>query len=260
MAAGPNEQPGPATPPDRETVRALVDEYDYWFQRIHLGHGVYTKPETGYHETVWRAFLRCFPDDLGGASVLDVGCNAGYFSIQAKLRGAGRVLGIEPWPVYLQQARKIGDVWKLGIEFDGLDAHDLDRVDEQFDLVFLCGLLYHLKNPLLVLEHVGRLCRDAVILDTEIIPESRRNRVRVRSGAAGGVRMTTARSGFMKFVEGHELGGDGSNWWVPDTECVLGMLRTAGFTHFSRCRYFQPHKLLLVASKTGNSMLDLDAF
>jgi hypothetical protein len=38
----------------------------------------------------------------------------------------------------------------------------------------------------------------------------------------------------MKFLEADELNSDPSNWWIPDTECVLGMLRAAGFRNFSR--------------------------
>ena len=56
-------------------------------------------------------------------------------------------------------------------------------------------------------------------------------------------------------VEGDDLNGDPSNWWVPDTECVLGMLRAAGFRHLSRPCYLEPTRLLLVASKSERSAL-----
>ena len=56
-----------------------------------------------------------------------------------------------------------------------------------------------------------------------------------------------------------ELNGDASNWWIPDTECVLGMLRTAGFTRFSRSIYPTEGRLLLLATKSEKSLADLSA-
>lgn len=53
------------------------------------------------------------------------------------------------------------------------------------------------------------------------------------------------------------MNGDGSNWWVPDTECVKGMLRVAGFTRFSSPLYMEENRLLLVASKKLVSALNL---
>ncbi len=49
----------------------------------------------GVHEDVWAQFAKALPADLAGRSVLDVGANAAYLSIETKQRGAGRVLGIE---------------------------------------------------------------------------------------------------------------------------------------------------------------------
>ena len=50
------------------------------------------------------------------------------------------------------------------------------------------------------------------------------------------------------------------NWWVPDAECVLAMLRTVGFVTFTPLCYLEKHRLLLIASKRPDSMLDLAAF
>jgi hypothetical protein len=92
-----------------------------------------------------------------------------------------------------------------------------------------------------------------------VIPEDSRNRVAVRLGEFGKVKLTTSARGFMKFIEGTELNGDASNWWVPDTECVLAMLRVAGFKHFSKPVYPIEGRLLLIASKNEPSLLRLSA-
>jgi hypothetical protein len=81
----------------------------------------------------------------------------------------------------------------------------------------------------------------------------------VRQGGRGQAKLTTVNKGFMKFIEKFELNGDDSNWWVPDTECVKGMLRTAGFQYFSQPVYMNGSRLLLLASKRRDSLLDLSA-
>jgi len=238
-----------------------VQSFAFWYHRIYLGHGIYTlEPGPSFPEIVWRKFSPAFPGDLQGASILDVGCNAGYFSIQAKLRGAGRVVGLETIPDYLKQAEICRQIWGVDIEYKALDAHQLGTLNEQFDIVVFTGILYHLKNPLQVLEDVGQVCRDAVIVETEVISDNNKNVVYARQGQFGQTKITACAQGMMKFVEKNELNGDGSNWWIPDAECVKGMLRTAGFNYFSQPYYSSESRLLLIAAKNEPSILDLKIF
>lgn len=251
----------PPRPRPADELRARAAALAPWYQRVYLGSGVHTLewPHAAHHETVWAALEPALPVDLRGLSVLDVGANAGWFSLQAKRRGAGRVLGLEPDPRYLAQAEACREAWDADVEYRPLGAEDLGEIDESFDLVLATGLLYHLRHPLLALERIADLCRDAVVLETEVIPPRRRQRIRMRLGPPERLRIRTVGSGFMKFVERDELNGDASNWWVPDTECVLGMLRAAGFHHLSRPCYLEPTRLLVVASKSEHSAFDLGA-
>ena len=250
----------PPHAPSRQEADTFIKAQAFWYHRIYLGNGLYTTPNTGYHELVWQRFRPAFPLDLRGASVLDIGSNAGFFSLQAKLLGAGRVLGIELIDMYLQQADTIKHWWGLDdIENRAGEAQAIDRLEEKFDLVICAGILYHLKNPLYVLEQIGRLCPDTVLIETECIPADPRNVVVVRQGPRGKAKATPTTKGFMKLIETDELDGDGSNWWVPDAECVMGMLRIAGFTQFSAPIYQTPNRLVLAASKRRESVLNLAA-
>lgn len=251
----------PPRPRPAAELRARADALAPWYQRVYLGSGVHTLewPHAAHHETVWAALEPALPADLRELSVLDVGANAGWFSLQSKRRGARRVLGLEPDPRYLAQAEACREAWDADVEYRPLGADDLGAIDERFDLVLATGLIYHLRHPLLALERIGALCRDAVVVETEVIPPRRRQRIRMRLGPPERLRIRPVGAGFMKFVEGDELNGDPSNWWVPDTECVMGMLRTAGFRHLSRPCYLEATRLLVVASKSERSALDLDA-
>jgi tRNA (mo5U34)-methyltransferase len=46
-----------------------------------------------YPNVKWRRFQHAIPEDLSGKSVLDIGCNGGFYAIEMKRRGADRVLG-----------------------------------------------------------------------------------------------------------------------------------------------------------------------
>ena len=92
--------------------------------------------------------------------MLDIGCNAGFYSIEMKRRGAARVLGIDSDERYLAQARLASEVLGFDdIEFRKIDVYDVGAIGETFDLVIFMGVLYHLRHPLLALdlirEHVA---------------------------------------------------------------------------------------------------------
>src|ERR671932_2122883 len=116
----------------RERVRSLGQ----WFHNIDLG-GVQTAPDHflgDYPAVKWRQFADALPQDLTGKSVLDIGCNGGFYSIEMKRRGADRVLGIDFDADYLAQARFAAEVTGLDVEFRQLSVYDVGALGERFDL------------------------------------------------------------------------------------------------------------------------------
>src|SRR5689334_11863701 len=146
----------------REETARRVRELGDWFQNIDL-HGIPSAPNHflgDYPAVKWRRFAHAVPNDLTGKSVLDIGCNAGFYAIEMKRRGAERVLGIDTEPMYLAQSRFAAEVLGMEIEFREMSVYDLPQLREKFDLVIFMGVLYHLRHPLLALdlirEHVAR--------------------------------------------------------------------------------------------------------
>src|SRR6476469_8332133 len=133
-----------------------------WFHNLNLN-GVWTAPDHflgDYPGAKFRRFAPHLPKDLAGKSVLDIGCNAGFYSIEMKRRGAGRVLGIDSDDRYLEQARLASETLGFDdIEFAKLDVYDVGAIGGRFDVVIFMGVLYHLRHPLLALdlirEHVA---------------------------------------------------------------------------------------------------------
>src|SRR3954463_4530206 len=76
-----------------DQIRQRVQELGKWFHNLDL-QGVQTAPDHflgDYPTTKWQRFASAIPTDLRGKTVLDIGCNAGFYSIQMKQRGAERV-------------------------------------------------------------------------------------------------------------------------------------------------------------------------
>src|SRR4051812_13520979 len=133
-----------------------------WFHNMSLG-GVWTAPDHflgDYPGAKFRRFAGHLPKDLSGKSVLDIGCNAGFYSIEMKRRGADRVVGIDSDERYLAQARFAAEVCGVDIDLRQLSVYDVAALGEKFDVVLFMGVLYHLRHPLLALdlihEHVTR--------------------------------------------------------------------------------------------------------
>ena len=79
---------------DLAALRARVEELGPWFHNIDLN-GVATAPDHflgDYPAFKFTRFADALPDDLTGKSVLDIGCNAGFYSLEMKRRGAAEVL------------------------------------------------------------------------------------------------------------------------------------------------------------------------
>jgi SAM-dependent methyltransferase len=150
-----------------------------------------------------------FPQDFSGRRVLDVGCNAGFYSIAAKLRGAASVLGVDYFDHCVRQATMMRDIVNVDVEFRQGDGEVISAL-EPFDVVINTGVIYHLQNPMQFLTNMARLTREFMFLETEMLLGRRF-------------------AEYAWFIE-HEYGGDGSNWWIYGPECVVRMARAAGFS------------------------------
>jgi tRNA (mo5U34)-methyltransferase len=228
----PNTTPFREPSPAQAELRATIEQLGPWFHNLTL-HGVQTASGHylgDYPRAFFSRFAHTIPSDLTGWSVLDVGCNAGFYSFEMHRRGAARVIGIDHEPLYLRQARFAAEALGLDVDFRPGDVYDVGALGQRFDLVLFTGVLYHLRHPLLALDllrrfAVGRLLVFQSMLRgaTDVAP--------VQSDYAFENRAPFDAPGFPKlhFVE-ERYAGDRSNWWIPNRACVEAMLRSAGFT------------------------------
>ncbi len=221
---------------DPDEIHGRVEALAPWFHDMNLG-GVRTAPDHFLHEyptSKWRRIAPAFPADLSGRTVLDIGCNAGFWSLQMKRLGAARVLGIDSDERYLAQARLAAEVTGFDVEFRNLSVYDVARLGERFDVVLFMGVLYHLRHPLLALDLIhAHVARDLLVFQS------------LQRGAA---EVETVEGDYpfeeeavfdrptypkMHFVEAR-YAGDPTNWWIPNAACADAMLRASGFEIVSR--------------------------
>ncbi len=145
-----------------DLIERRVRELGRWFHNIDLK-GVRTAPDHflgDYPAIKWRRFAHAIPEDLSGKTVLDIGCNGGFYAIEMKRRGADRVVAVDFDDIYLNQARFAAEVMGADIEFRKLSVYDVALLKEKFDVVLFMGVFYHLRHPLLALdliwEHVAK--------------------------------------------------------------------------------------------------------
>jgi tRNA (mo5U34)-methyltransferase len=214
-----------------DEIQRRVQELQPWFHNLDL-RGVRTAPDHflgDYPSAKWVNFAHAIPRDLTGKTVLDIGCNAGFYSMEMKRRGASRVVGIDSEDLYLEQARFAADVNGLDIEFRKMSVYDVAQLGEKFDFVIFMGVLYHLRHPLLALD----LLHEHVVGDLLLFQSMQRGSAEVDPVQADyhfWEQDHFERPGYprMYFIE-HQYCGDPTNWWVPNAAAAEAMLRSAGF-------------------------------
>lgn len=219
------------TPLSTAEIRSKVEALGPWFHNIELG-GVPTAPGHflgDYPAVKWRRFADAIPADLTGKTVLDIGCNAGFYSIAMKRRGADRVIGIDFDDAYLAQARFAAEVEEVAVEFRKMSVYDVGALGERFDIVLFMGVLYHLRHPLLALD----LIREHVAGDLLVFQSMQRGSREVAVVAENYAFWDDAPfegEGFprLHFIE-RRFADDPTNWWVPNAACAEAMLRSSGF-------------------------------
>ena len=215
-----------------ELIRSRAEALGPWFHNLDL-RGVQTAPDHflwDYPRVKWIKFADAIPADLTGKTVLDIGCNAGFYSMEMKRRGASHVLGIDFDEDYLAQARFAAEVEELDIEYRQMSVYDVASLGRRFDVVFFIGVLYHLRHPLLALD----LIHEHVAGDMLVFQSLQRGSPAIAEVAADYDFFAPAPfddPGYPKlhFIE-QSYAGDNTNWWAPNRACSAAMLRSAGFT------------------------------
>jgi tRNA (mo5U34)-methyltransferase len=218
---------------NRDEILRKIDALGPWFHCIDLGDGIKTKTisvtgeEADHPLGTWEKIRHCLPEDLSGKSVLDVGCNAGFYAIEAKRRGATRVLGVDAQRRLINQARFGCGVLGLDIEYRKMSVYELSVCDlGQFDVTLALGLIYHCKHLVLALEKLFEVTKELLIIETAILPLAKTPESFSDPVAGPSVMLHP-----LAYVENPPDRKESIfNWFVPGTKCLEALLKGVGFS------------------------------
>lgn len=206
-----------------------IQELGEWFHNLNL-HGVATAPNHflgDFPNVKWKEIAAGIPDDLSGATVLDIGCNAGFHSLELKKRGAARVLGVDVDDRYLRQARFAAQVLDLNVEFAKYSVYDVDCIPGKFDYVLFMGVFYHLRYPLYALDKILTKVKGKLIFQTMVRGALTSPHLEEDYHFWNKEVFHNRDFPCMYFVE-KKYAGDPTNWWIPNHGAVEAMLRSSG--------------------------------
>jgi 2-polyprenyl-3-methyl-5-hydroxy-6-metoxy-1,4-benzoquinol methylase len=155
----------------REQIEELLKREKFTYQRIELPYGLVT--DGADRSSTANAIL---PVRLDGKSVLDLGCNNGYFCFEAAKRGATRVLGLDVDPEMIRKNRLLAEVLGHNVQFDVVNL-DRQRLAERFDYVLCLNVLHHLRYPLYVLDNLSEIVRERLVLEMAALSGNDRRRL-----------------------------------------------------------------------------------
>jgi tRNA (mo5U34)-methyltransferase len=214
---------------DRDELRRQIDQLGDWFHNLNLC-GVATAPNHflgDFPSVKWKPIAKAIPEDLTGATVLDIGCNGGFYSIALKQRGADRVLGVDIDDRYLNQARFAASTLGLEIQFEKRSVYEIDSIPGQFDYVFFMGVFYHLRYPVYALDKVVKKVGGKLVFQT-MIRGSMEERTWKENYEFWDTKLFKDPDfPCMYFIE-HKYADDPTNWFIPNRGAVEGILRSSG--------------------------------
>lgn len=165
---------------NKDLIIEEIKKVSYWRHRIKLPFGPETPGRIG-QELISRLNL---PKDMSGKTLLDIGTFDGLCAFEAESRNASRVLAIDTWhgkgtddPEWWLQLHTGGLGFKIAkkildskVESKELSVYDLDpKRLGKFDYVLMCGLLYHLRDPITAIERALSVTKGVLLIESALI-------------------------------------------------------------------------------------------
>jgi SAM-dependent methyltransferase len=232
-----------------------------WFYEFRLPDGSvtesYLEPRfRGIHGTRDNA-LRSFLSmrDRSAQTALDVACHEGFFALTLADYFA-EVTGIDKNQGSLSKARDIVKLMaRRPIELVEGSMESLST-EHAYDFVLCFGLLYHIENPMQVLRQLGRLAKEELCIETQVLPFDVSGPV--EDGSFGTQRPLRGLFGVCDDYAASKEGGLTDTALVPSRSALDFCLRSLGF---SQILYFDPssadyeqfvrgHRVILLARRT----------
>jgi tRNA (mo5U34)-methyltransferase len=228
---------------EADDLRNKIEALPFWYHRIELPNGIVTPGWAPIDASAYR-----IPETLEGKRVLDIGAWDGYWTFEALKRGAGEVVAIDDFSDYMGRLdRRDRRAWEtfdlcrdaLGYSEDVCKRIEMSMYDiserelGMFDVVFFFGTIYHLRHPLLALDKISAICKDALYVESAILDDFSPYQGGLGHGYPG-------QQMVMEFYPGKQYGNNETNWWVPTLVCLMGMIISSGFKEVDGWKFQNP--------------------
>lgn len=158
-------------------LQTRIDSFPVWHYQFDLDGArtpIFEPDYVNRHEQRRRAFfdplVRVAGGTLEGKRVLDLGSNAGYWSLAAIEAGADFVLGIDGRQMHVDQAELVFDAKGIDparyrFETGNIFTHSFP---EHFDVILCLGLMYHISKPMELFEIMASVSPELLLIDTTV--------------------------------------------------------------------------------------------
>jgi len=158
-----------------------TEHIEFTAHNIRLDNGSFTKPDVGHSMDAngWfvsarRVLDTVFPGDKNRYRLADLGCLEGGFAVEFARMGF-QVLGVEVREANIAACNYVKANTNLpNLEFIKDDARNIAKYGV-FDVVFCCGLLYHLDKPNEFLNRLSAVTTKLLILQTHFSTGTKNN-------------------------------------------------------------------------------------
>ena len=203
-----------SVPPTKVGVR-FAWYHSFRFGNVHVNG---TVSSLGYQ--TWVGSL--IPENLEGKTVLDIGTADGYYSFLCESRGAKKVVAVDwyEFPGFsaahkildskVEFRKYIIDENTLGMTIEKIlgNMDTISEIKEKFDIVLLFGVLYHLPNPIMVMQNLLQQT-NMLLIATHIIESNE--------------------PAMYYYPEGSLTSEDTTSWWIPTPSCLTDIGKRIGF-------------------------------
>ena len=234
---------------NKDDIQQRVNELDAiqaWNHNFILPHGVETRPGTqSSHGKNLVKLERLKPlfDLIGlkNKSVLDVGCNEGFFSLHMAGEGA-QVLGLDIDQHRITKARYVQTLLGEGksVRFDNIDIYSNEfKALDRFDLCLCLGFIHRIPDPYTAIAALGDRS-DMIIFEWKALKFGPHDEA------------------FAYFSPKpiDETDYYGTEYWLLSYAAVERILQRIGYQYFHRVDDPRQRRAILVAGKNLHPLFD----
>jgi 2-polyprenyl-3-methyl-5-hydroxy-6-metoxy-1,4-benzoquinol methylase len=163
---------------ESEELRRRISAFPRWHYRFEFADGVSTpvhdrgqiNRQRQRYAYFFKPLLTAAGGSLDGRRVLDLGCNAGFWSLAARDAGADFVMGIDFSEEYIEQARLVFEA--SGADPRRYEFHQGDvftqQLDRGFDVVLCLGLIDQVDRPVELFQLMADTGADLIVIDSNV--------------------------------------------------------------------------------------------